>query len=312
MEKHKEQGLRLAIVIPYFKIIFFEETIKSLANQTDKRFNLYIGDDASPEDPSQLLESYKNKLNFVYHRFDENLGSNSLVKQWNRCIGLTQDEEWIMILGDDDYLSNNVVESWNENYITFYAKSNLIRFASKILNQNLNVASEAYQHPTWEKAVKSFWRKYNNETRSSLSEHVFTRSSYKKYGFKNFPLAWNSDDCAWLDFSDNKPIYTINKSTVFVGISNSNISGKDDNISLKKDSYIAFYKYLISKKTKLFSKNELRLFMYRFEFEILRQRHLTISEWLYLFYNYIKNFDSIESKKFMKRFLNTILGRYER
>lgn len=42
----------LAIVIPYYKLTFFEETLQSLANQSDKRFKVYIGDDASPEDRS--------------------------------------------------------------------------------------------------------------------------------------------------------------------------------------------------------------------------------------------------------------------
>lgn len=39
----------LAIVIPYYKITFFEDTLESLAHQTDKRFKVYIGDDASPK-----------------------------------------------------------------------------------------------------------------------------------------------------------------------------------------------------------------------------------------------------------------------
>ena len=34
----------LAIVIPYYKYTFFEETLISLSNQTDKRFKIYIGD----------------------------------------------------------------------------------------------------------------------------------------------------------------------------------------------------------------------------------------------------------------------------
>jgi hypothetical protein len=34
----------LAIVIPYYKRTFFEETLQSLANQTDKRFQVFIGD----------------------------------------------------------------------------------------------------------------------------------------------------------------------------------------------------------------------------------------------------------------------------
>jgi hypothetical protein len=39
----------LAIVIPYYKIRFFEATLQSVAIQTDKRFKVYIGNDASDE-----------------------------------------------------------------------------------------------------------------------------------------------------------------------------------------------------------------------------------------------------------------------
>lgn len=52
----------LSIVIPYYKITFFDQTLKSLATQTDKRFKVYIGDDASPEPPIDLLENYKGNL----------------------------------------------------------------------------------------------------------------------------------------------------------------------------------------------------------------------------------------------------------
>lgn len=47
----------LAIIIPYYKLRFFEATLESLANQTDKRFKVYIGDDASPENLADLLEN---------------------------------------------------------------------------------------------------------------------------------------------------------------------------------------------------------------------------------------------------------------
>ena len=58
----------LAIVIPYFKLAFFEETLQSLAIQTDKRFKVYIGDDASPENPTSLISRYKGQFEFIYHK----------------------------------------------------------------------------------------------------------------------------------------------------------------------------------------------------------------------------------------------------
>ena len=45
----------LAIIIPFYKLTFFEENLHSLAIQTDKRFKVYIGDDSSPYDCSILL-----------------------------------------------------------------------------------------------------------------------------------------------------------------------------------------------------------------------------------------------------------------
>lgn len=95
----------LAIVIPYYKIPFFEETLRSLANQTDKRFTVYIGDDASPDDPTELLQQFSDQFSWQYHRFETNMGGTSLVRQWDRCTDLINDEEWLMILGDDDVLS---------------------------------------------------------------------------------------------------------------------------------------------------------------------------------------------------------------
>ena len=128
----------LAIVIPYYKISFFEATLESLADQTDKRFKVYIGNDDSPEDPTQLLDTFQGNFEFVYHKFEENLGSISLVKQWDRCINLTLDEEWYMILGDDDALDETVVASWYKNYEHFNLKSNLVRFASKLIFEKSN------------------------------------------------------------------------------------------------------------------------------------------------------------------------------
>ena len=48
----------LDIIIPYFKGAFFEKTLESLGNQTDKRFKVFIGDDASPENPDVLLQKF--------------------------------------------------------------------------------------------------------------------------------------------------------------------------------------------------------------------------------------------------------------
>lgn len=294
----------LAIVIPYYKLSFFEETLKSLVVQSDQRFKVYIGDDASLENPETLLSKYSSKLNVTYRKFDANFGGKSLVKQWDRCLNLIDDEEWIMILGDDDYLSKDVVKSFHEYYDDFKTETNVVRFASQMTFAIDNSKSKVYTHPVWEKPIDSHMRKYDGESRSSLSEHVFKAESYKKYGFVNYPLAWHSDDKAWFDFSENKPIYSINDSLVYIRVSNVSISGVKTNITIKRNATIQFYRDIIDEKSKAFSVSiRLKLF-FIYELVIKRKgKQPTNQQWWYLLKKYLQNFRLILVLKLIKRIL---------
>lgn len=291
----------LAIIIPFYKLSFFEDTLQSLANQTSKCFKVYIGDDASPENPSVLLEEYQGKFDFVYHRFDENLGGKSLPQQWKRCIALSANEEWIMVLGDDDVLSETVVESFYNNQSVFTGKSNVIRFASKKLFGKDIVDSSVFLHPEWESATAAFYRKFAKTTRSTLSEYIFSRASYLKFGFYDYPLAWNSDDRAWLEFSDYKPIFTINESIVYFRLSDLNISGRQDNFLLKNKSEIEFYKFIVVSKLKEFNKEKQLRLLRRYQAELRTTRSLKISEFFFLLFLYLKYANSDWVRQFFKK-----------
>lgn len=293
----------IAIIIPYYNVTYFEETLLSLSNQTDKRFNLYIFNDNSPNDPTLLLNTYKNTLNFEYFKFEDNLGKSSLVYHWERCLEKVKDEEWFMILGDDDYLGSNVIESWYKNYNEFNTQSNVIRFASKTVNEKTKTISKTYNHPKLEKASDSYFRRLNGLTRSTLSEYVFTRKSYLKYKFHNFPLAWHTDDMAWLDFSDNKPIYSINEADLFIRVSDINISGKQNNLDKKNVATQLFYEAIVTTKIELFSKEQKKVLFLNYEIAIKRNRNLNNSEWKTLFRFYFSNFQVIPVFKLIRRFI---------
>lgn len=300
----------LAIIIPYFKRSFFEETLESLANQTDKRFKVYIGDDASPESPKALLETFHRQFDFVYHRFETNLGGKSLAKQWERCIDLTKDETWCMLLGDDDYLDAHVVASWYQHYKLFAETSHVVRFASKLIEEDAPPLDKVYSHPVWELATDFIYRKHRNLTRGSLSEYIFNKTSYLKYGFCDYPLAWNSDDRAWLDFSENKPIYSINESIVSIRISNTSISGQRNNLFEKNLATLKFYEYIIKNKLKFYNKLQRHHWLDRYENTIKKQRPLKMSEWVLIIYCYLKYYDNYSLKKVIKRCVKAII-KYE-
>lgn len=246
----------LAIVIPYYKHIFFEETLKSLSAQTDKRFNVYIGDDASPESPDLILEKYKKYIDFKYYRFNNNVGGDSLSKHWERCINLTNQEDWIMILGDDDVLGKEVVSEWYKKFNLFENKSNVIRFSTIVINDEFKLLSDPFFHPEWESVTDFFFRKINGKTRSSMSEYVFSRKSFLKYKFQDYPLAWHTDDAAWFDFSDLRSVFSINDAFVYVRASDFSISGNQNNLKAKSKATFKFYNYLLTVKAGLFSEEQ--------------------------------------------------------
>ena len=293
----------LAIVIPYYRFRFFRETLESLAKQSNKNFHVYIGNDASPEDPIRIIASYSKFLKIDYRKFEHNLGSNSLTRQWERCISFVGDEEWIMVLGDDDKLESTVVESFYSRYSSFCRESNLVRFASQTINSTGDAISPIFYHPEFEDAEQSQFKRMLGFTRSSLSEYVFRKSTYLRKGFRDLPLAWHSDDLAWLDFSANKPIFTINDCTIYVRNSDHNISGKIDNFDLKDQATLKFYKILITEKSALYSNQQMGVILKRYEELLFKRKELSLKTWQFLLLNYLTKAEVKNPLHFLKRSL---------
>lgn len=294
----------LSIIIPFYKLTFFEDTLVSLANQTDKRFKVYIGNDASPEDPQLLLNKYIGKFKFEYCRFEVNLGATSLVKQWGRCIEMSGDEEWLMMLCDDDTLSENCIAEFYKSLPEINDNDcNVVRFATFVKQMELQKTSGLYEHPKLEKATDFMYRRITNATRSSLSEYVFRKTMYLRYGFFDYNLAWHSDDRAWLEFSQFKNIYTINSASVCFRLSDENISRSDYMMKEKNQVTLAFYKFVIFKhilKFKRFQRKELLLVYEQFIYKI---NEVDFNFFIRVFTLLFFNLYFIQSIKFTRRLL---------
>lgn len=251
----------LAIVIPYYKLTYFQQTLQSLSNQTNQNFTVYIGDDASPENPDNVLSRFEGQLNIKYKRFDENFGSKSLTKQWERCLKMTADEDWVMILGDDDVLDENVV---SEFYNVTKDNYNVFRFATQKIDNDSNITSGIYSHPEIEKSSTFLTRLFSEWSRSSLSEYIFNKKMLMQKGIIDFPVAWHSDIALVLEMSDFKEVFTVNSAIVKVRVSKNSISGSAAYIKQKAQADFHFAQYLI-KNVNRFSKEEQNIIVPRIE-----------------------------------------------
>ena len=296
----------LAIVIPYYKINFFEKTLSSLAQQTDQRFQVYIGDDESPVPPTELLEKYQGKFSFTYKRFNDNLGSVSLVKQWERCIAMMQEEEWLMILGDDDVLGENVVETFYKNFLEIEKTAHVVRFSSVLINEKDEPISEEYHHPQLENAIESYCRKLRGESRSSLSEYIFRKESYNTFGFKDYALAWTTDDRAVIDFSQNKPVFSIN-ALVKVRMSDQNITGKKDNLQPKILARLQSTKAILQDYAPQLTVEQKKILFSVYESQLYRVETVSFSNALFLFK---KSWQLFGFKYFVNQLKSVLIKKY--
>mgnify|MGYP003601847537 FL=1 len=246
---------KLAIVIPYYKIDFFEETLQSVAAQSNRDFVLYIGNDASPDNPLPLIQKYLNSDEYQYFDYKDNLGGKNLALQWERILENVK-EEWFQILGDDDVISENFVAEFYKNLPKIQSENiSAIKFSHNIVDENKTILHTITTDETIIPAPELFKRKYKGLMPSSLSENIFALSAYKKHHFLKIPFAWGADDYAILTFSGLDSVFYLSDAKVTVRMSTSSISG-DLSLQSKKDlGYHIMRENVLNKHSQYFDKS---------------------------------------------------------
>lgn len=238
----------LAIVIPAYKNAFLNESLRSLANQTNKNFNIYIGDDCSPYSLKKIVDKYNGVLPINYHRFENNIGAKHLVKQWNRCIELTKDESWLWLFSDDDIADADCVQAFYETRQKDNGSFDVYRFNTRILNNNNGDITDTPESPFIDSSYNMAIEILKGNRGNSMPDHIFSRAVYNKYGgFVCTDYAQAADWATSILFSSEKGICTIHGPKINWRISNQNISGlaaKNKKVLLK--GYLQFLEWILN------------------------------------------------------------------
>ncbi|HXB58327.1 MAG TPA: glycosyltransferase family 2 protein [Candidatus Acidoferrales bacterium] len=199
----------LAIVIPAYKSAFLREALDSVASQSCRRFQLYVGDDASPENIGEIVREYSDVLPINYLRFEKNLGRASLVKHWERCIRMGN-EPWVWLFSDDDVMEADCIESFFRELRATEGRHDLYRFNTISINRAGTQLSENPQHPQNETGADFLVAHLRGGRKSTAQELIFSRAAWASAGgFPDFPLAWASDDAFIAILGLRKPIRVI-------------------------------------------------------------------------------------------------------
>jgi len=215
---------RLAIIIPAFKSKFLRDALRSVAWQTDQRFQLYVFDDCSPEPIADVVREFTDTIKIEYHRFETNLGGTSLTKHWDRCVRMTR-EPWVWVFSDDDVMDEGCVGAFLEELQTTKEDHDVYRFNTVWVDGANTIITESPHHPQNESGADFLLARLQGDRNSTLQEQVFSRSAWDAMGgFPDFPLAWASDDAALAVQGVRRPIRTISGPRVRWRLSDVNIT----------------------------------------------------------------------------------------
>lgn len=232
-------AVRLAIIIPAYKTKFLRATLASIAAQTDKNFQLYVGDDGSPEPVAEIVREFAGQLPVKFHRFEDNLGKISLVRHWERCIRLTS-EPWVWVFADDDVMDANCVAAFFAELEKTRGDHDLYRFDTVWVDENGACLSESMAHPPEESGADYLLSRLDGNRGSTLQELVFSRAAWAAAGgIPDFPLAWHSDEAFAAQLGVRRPLKLIPGAKVNWRFSDLNISGNSSSVMTNRKIIIS-------------------------------------------------------------------------
>lgn len=217
----------LAIIVPAYKPDYLREALQSIINQTDPRFSLYILDDASPHNIGEIAGEYLELDQVTYTRFEQNMGGESLVKQWKRCIAQTEKEPWIWLFSDDDIMEPTCVEAF------YHALANgsdhpAYRFDTVKITEEGDPIREN-QFPDTFDAADFLSLKLSYQQESYIVEYIFSREAMGQAGgIPELPMAWAADDLFCVELASLGEIRSIRGPVVKWRYGAGNISGRSN------------------------------------------------------------------------------------
>ena len=183
-------------------------------------------------------------MDIVYHRFSENLGGTSLIKQWTRCVELINNEEFFCLFSDDDIMSPDCVNCFYETLIGEAKNYDVYHFDIEIVDIEGKVTKKSNNYPILLSASRFFSDLYTNQIDARMPEFIFrTHHFWEQGGFVEFDLGFTSDNATVMVCAKEKGIYTLPKGKILWRDSGINISSSLD-FSLMKRKNLSLIHFL--------------------------------------------------------------------
>lgn len=181
----------VSVVMPAFKAAYLDAAIRSLLAQSFRDFELVVVDDASPDDLRSIVERHPDPR-LRYLRNPENIGSRSLVENWNLCLSMARGRFFVLASDDDlynpEYLGEMVaLAARHPDCGVFHSRVSIIDREGREIDRTLTC-------PEMESWDEFLWHRLKLARPHFIPEFLFRTESLRDVGgFVDFPFAWASD-----------------------------------------------------------------------------------------------------------------------
>lgn len=243
----EQRSPQLMVVIPFYKVNFFEALLSSLSAQSSSEFEVFVGNDASDDEAVNLCEKYMAKLDIRYHKFDKRLGHEDLAGQWNRCIHFAGSAEWIWVVPDDDVPSLNCIEEIRAaTVVADEVAANVIHIPCLTIDRMGESLGERCDFaPVMDSGEFYLGQLKGLASGLTLANTVYRRSAFDKAGgFMSLPKAWGSDHATTLAVASGGPVVTVPSAWLGFRMSGENISSDNSDGIEKLGARLEFARWL--------------------------------------------------------------------
>jgi glycosyltransferase involved in cell wall biosynthesis len=233
----------ITVALPAFKAKYFRQAIDSILRQTYSHFELIIVNDASPEDLTSIVESYKDER-IQYYVNEKNIGSNNLVDNWNLCLSYAKGEYFVLASDDDIYHPEFLEEMYALSLR--YPNVDLFHCRLQVIDNDDNVI--AVSSPCLEYESDLDFINQRATLRRSQRAHEFmsrTHALRNIGGFVAFPLGWCSDNATWFSLAKGKGVAYSSRCLFSWRCSGINISSCTNNTAQKIEAASLYKKWVL-------------------------------------------------------------------
>ena len=211
-----------SIAIPAYKGTYLSEAISSVLSQTINDLELIIVNDASPDNITEIVQSFDDSR-IRYYINEKNIGGKDPVANWNRCLSYASGT-FFSLLCDDDVYKPAFLETLYEMSLK-YKKCNVFRSGVSVIDKNENVIGHYPSSPEWESCADYIHNVSLRRRKQTISEWMFRREYISKCGgYEAVPMAWGADYLSVMKFSSDGGIASTDNQLAVFRKSGENIS----------------------------------------------------------------------------------------